>query len=71
MKLIDYKGKYSIATDAIIDDFDIVIGEISKEDLIKQIPERVEACTYYGIPVYIGEDKDIKDLIQKEYEKLQ
>ena len=69
MKLIDYKGKYSIATDECDED-DIVVGEISKEDLIKQIPERVEACTYYGIPVYIGEDKEIEDLIEKEYEKL-
>jgi hypothetical protein len=70
MKIIDYKGKYSIATD-YVDEDDIYLGEISKEDLIKQIPERVEACTYYGIPVYIGEDKEIEDLIEKEYEKLQ
>ena len=60
MKLIDYKGKYSIIVDDDrIDDMDYVIGEISKEDAIKEVKERLEASDYYGIPAYIGSDKDL------------
>ena len=61
--LIDYKGKYTIIQDMDIDlDGDIVVGTISKEDAIDEATERIEACRYYGIPAYIGEDKVLGEI---------
>lgn len=66
-KLIDYKGKWDIICDEdrVDDTWDVVVGEISKEDAIKEAPQRVEACRYYGIPSYFGADKELNDLYER------
>lgn len=66
IKLVDYKGKYDIGIDDDrIDDMDIVVGEIVVEDFINELPDRKEACQYYGIPVYIGKNKKILEALTK------
>ena len=70
-KLIDYKGKTDYAQDKEYPPhyMDFVVGEISKEDLIKEIPQRVKIAQYYGISAYHGNDEDILKIIdQKERE---
>ena len=64
--LIDYKGKYTIIQDKDIEnDYDIIDGEITHEEAIKQAKQRKEACLYYGIPAYIGEDKELRKIYDK------
>ena len=69
MKLLltDYKGKYSVIQDEdkVDDVFDVVIGEISREDAIKEAPERCGACLYYGIPPIITSDKELSEIYDK------
>lgn len=62
--LIDYKGgKYDIIQDKdILYNFDIVVGEITHEDAIKQAKERIKACRYYGIPAIITKDKELNEI---------
>lgn len=64
--LMDYKGKYTIIQDKDLfnedDPMDIAVGEISKENAIAEAPERLEACQYYGIPPYVGEDKELSEI---------
>jgi len=58
--LADYKGKYDIIMDEdCADDLDFIVGEISKEDALEEASERIENCTYYGVPAYIGNDPDL------------
>lgn len=63
--LIDYKGKWDIIQDKDIEyDFDDVVGEITKEEAIKQAKERKKACLYFGIPAYVGRDKKLKQIYE-------
>ena len=58
--LIDYKGKFTIIFDkGKEDDFDVVVGEISKEQAILDAKWRIEVSEYYGIPAIITEDEDL------------
>ena len=62
---IDYKGKYFIIQDKDFPDewgMDFVIGEISKKDALNKqfIKLHTEECMYYGIPCYLGSDKDLR-----------
>ncbi len=67
IRLVDYKGKYNIAIDEdMLDDMDWPVGEITKEDLIAEARERIEACQYYGIPAYIGKDKELIAIFSPE-----
>ena len=61
MKLIDYKGKFDIICDddRVNEDWDVVVGNITKEQAIKDVKWRKENAQYYGVPAYIGEDKDL------------
>jgi len=62
---IDYKGKYFIIQDKDIDDeygMDFVNGEITKKAAISIAEGHKENCRYYGIPPYIGKDKDLKKI---------
>ena len=74
-KLSDYKGKYFIIQDEIDpDDFmDIECGEIDDSELTDEfLRNHVYQCIYYGIPNYIGENKELKERIKKfedEYDK--
>lgn len=63
LKKIDYKNKYFILQD-IVEEDDIEIGEISKEEAMKSyfIRAHKDACEYYGIPPYIGDDPELKEI---------
>ena len=72
-KMIDYKGKYFVLQDEIFDDgFDYEIGTI-KEDKITDayLKDHIDACIYYGIPAYIGDDKKLKGRVNKLYEEYE
>ena len=61
--LIDYKGKYTVIQDNDIKyDCDIIDGEITHEQAIEQAKQRKEACLYYGIPAYIGSNKELRKI---------
>lgn len=67
--LIDYKGKYTIIQDMdMLSDFDDPVGSISHENAIKEAPERFKASLYYGIPAYIGKNKELLEIFKKLYE---
>ena len=59
--LIDYKGKCTIIQDKdMFEDYgDIIVGEITHEEAIKQAPRRIENSIYYGIPAIITADEDL------------
>ena len=58
--LIDYKGKATIIQDKDrLDEFDFVVGEITHEDAIKEALTRRKDSIYYGIPAYVGKDKEL------------
>jgi len=62
---INYKGKYFVIQDKIIEPAcDYSIGEISKKNAMKQefVDEHKAHCRYYGIPTYIGDDKDLNKI---------
>ena len=63
--LVDYKGKWQVPHDEdFVDEEDLpyVVGETTKEELIKNKENHLEACRYYGIPAYVGKDKELKDI---------
>jgi len=72
MKLnkIDYKGKWFVLQDIdykVNDDWsfmDIVIGTMTKKEVLDKdfIKEHKANCEYYGIPCYIGENKELKKI---------
>lgn len=70
---IDYKGKHFIIQDEIDEDcFDIEDPYVDVERIIgddKLLLQHIQDCNYYGIPSYIGSDKDLKKRIAK-LEKL-
>ncbi len=66
--LVDYKGKYTVIQDKLWDD-DVCIGLISKDQAIKQAKERLDDCRYYGIPAYIGQDKDLLEKYKQHEDK--
>ena len=59
--LVDYKGKFTIACDEL-DELDYEVSRISKEDFIKQADWRKQKANYYGVPAYIGNDKELNKL---------
>lgn len=61
--LADYKGKYTVIIDEDREDmFDVIVGEITKKDAIKEARERIGDCNYYGIPAYVGSDEDLNKI---------
>ena len=61
--LIDYKSKYTTIQDKDIEfPFDYIVGEITRKEAIEQAKDRKKACLYYGIPTYIGEDKELRKI---------
>jgi len=68
MKLIDYKGKFDIICDddRVNEDWDVVVGTITKEQAIKDAEWRKENAQYYGVPAYIGEDKELNKIYDKK-----
>ena len=70
LNLIDYKGKFDIIQDKDIEDgLDIVVGEISEEEAIKQAKGRVDCAIYYGVPAIITNNQNLKDIYQKLYDE--
>lgn len=61
--LVDYKGKFDIACDELRE-LDFEVGKISKENLIKQAKTRKAQARWYGVPAYIGEDKELNKLFK-------
>lgn len=60
-KLVDYKGKFDIIMDEdMVDELDIVVGEIALDEAKLQAQYRKEEADYYGIPAYIGDDEELK-----------
>ena len=66
--LIDYKGKYTIIADNL-DEYDMSVGTISRENAIKEMEHRVPICIYYGIPAYVGKDKELETIMHRYVDK--
>ena len=66
---VDYKGKGFILMDKDrVDEDDYVIPFIDVSYILTHqsaLKEHVESCVYYGIPAYIGSDRDLEDRIEK------
>ena len=60
--LLDYKGKFTIISDEVDSDWEFAIGMISKENAIREAPERKASSSYFGVPAYIGDDNDLNKL---------
>jgi hypothetical protein len=60
-KKVDYKEKWFVIKDKE-EELDYIIGEITKEEALEEdfVAKHKENCEYYGIPAYIGKDKDLK-----------
>ena len=62
-KLIDYKGKHFIIQDKLFElDYQCFYPKtISKKKALEKdfIEWHKDNCEYYGIPCYIGDDKDM------------
>ena len=61
--LVDYKGKFEIACEEL-DDFDYEVGKISRKQLIKEAKWRRAHAEHYGVPAFIGEDKELNKLFK-------
>ena len=59
--LSNYKGKFDIICDKY-DDMDIPCGEITREQAIEDAKWRKENARYYGVPAYIGKDKELNKI---------
>lgn len=60
----DYKGKWFVIQDELFEtdvEIDIPVGKITKKEALepKFIEGHLDACEWYGIPAYIGKDKDM------------
>jgi recombinational DNA repair protein RecR len=65
-KMIDYKGKYFILQDEVDEEsgMDIEIGQINTIT-DRFLEGHVAQCIYYGIPAYLGNDKELKERVKK------
>lgn len=80
IKAIDYKGKHFILQDedSIDKDHDYVLQYIDTLYIInnpEELKNHVLQCNYYGIPSYLGSNKELNEKIEnlekeiKEYEQ--
>lgn len=62
--LIDYKGKFDIIQDKDLFDevWDVKDGEISHEQAMLEIKNRLPNALYYGVPAYIGKNEELKKI---------
>lgn len=61
----DYKGKWFVLEDEPGDDFSFERKEINVGWVISEgLREHVENCNYYGIPAYVGADKELHAKIE-------
>lgn len=74
MKIVaaDYKGKWFVLQDEDIEDeFCAIRPEISIEYVTGEgLRDHVENCLYYGIPAYLGNDKELHDKIRQIEKEL-
>ena len=76
-KLSDYKGKHFILQDELDPDdpYDVPffpLSEIDDKDITDEwLQEHVNACIWYGIPAYNGNNKKLHERINKLYEKYE
>ena len=63
--IIVYKGKHFVIQDKIFDPaYDYCICEIKEEELTdKFLIDHLNKCVRYGIPPYIGDNKELKKRI--------
>ena len=76
LTMLDYKGKYFTLQDEgmeLDDIYDYPIGTMTKEQVLEPsfVADHAEACRYYGIPPYYGKDKDLSEVYDRAYEKLE
>lgn len=64
IKLVDYKGKFTIGVDEY-DTWDDPVGEIPRKQFINELDWRVLDADYYGVPAYVGKDERINEIIKK------
>jgi hypothetical protein len=65
----DYKGKWFVLNDEP-DDMYGDIGTMEYAETTDEfLVEHIEACTYYGIPEYIGRNEELKRRISDLYPK--
>ena len=64
---VSYKGKHFVIQDEdTLDDMDTIDPYIDVDFIIeKALPAHVADCIYYGIPAYVGADKELKERIEK------
>lgn len=65
MKYISYKGKLDLIVDKITNKaFEFETGDIKDiDEAIKYILDKHEQARYYGVPIYIGQNKYLLDLV--------
>lgn len=68
----DYKGKwFSLCDENELDVMDFERKEINTDWVVGEgLQEHVENCIYYGIPAYLGKNKDLHEKIAKLEKEL-
>lgn len=57
---VNYKGKHFVIQDELTEEDEDCIGWITEKEMTKEfVKEHKAICDYYGIPCYIGQDKDL------------
>lgn len=63
---INYKGKHYVLCDIPDDEFEECVGFLSKREIGDgELLSHISSCIYYGIPPYIGNDKEFNARIDK------
>lgn len=74
MKAIDYKGKHFILQDEADEDgWDIEDPYVDADKVVADdnlLISHVRDCNYYGIPPYLGKNKELHERIKKINESL-
>lgn len=68
MKAVDYKGKHFILydDDRVDGTWDFILPYIDTDWVIKNgLENHVAESIYYGIPSYVGKDKELLERIKK------
>ena len=69
--LNDYKGKYFVLSDTP-DDMIGDIGTMDSDDITDDwLFDHVDACVYFGIPAYIGNDQGLKQRVDELYKNFE
>jgi len=67
---VDYKGKHFILYDKdMVDELYIIDPYIDVAKVLENLEDHVEQCRYYGIPAYVGKDRELKEKIEELFNK--